>query len=142
MWNGAAMHRLRRPQLCVRKGGVRKKLTSGESSVEKLHDLPLSAIEVSVGILLFDLLDSPPGRRGEHDVVTRTFGHARVENTDHFTQAVDDECARVAFGGEIARLLVVVVNGKLDRLLPKIIGDVSLEAGILAHGDIGLASIF
>ena len=110
------MHRLQRRQLCVRKGRGRRKdsQVERELSVEKPDDLPLSAIEVSMGILTFDLLDSPPGGRGERDVVACAFGHAGVENTDHITQAVDDECARVTFGGEIARLLVVIVNDEFD----------------------------
>jgi len=127
--------------MCTKRMRRKKKLTSGESSVEKADDLPPSAIEVGVGIMLLDLLNSPPGGRGEGDMAARAFGHAGVENTDHITQAVDDERARIAFGGEIAGLLVVVVYGEFDRLLPKIIDDVSLEASILAHGDIGHASI-
>jgi hypothetical protein len=77
--------------MCTKRMRRKKKLTSGESSVEKTDDLPPSAIEVGVGIMLLDLLDSPPGGRGEGDMVTRAFGHAGVENTDHITQAIDDE---------------------------------------------------
>ena len=79
--------------MCTKRMRHKKKLTSGESSVEKPHDLPPSAIEVGVGIMLFDLLGSPPGGRGERDMITCAFGHARVENTDHITQAIDDEGA-------------------------------------------------
>ena len=127
--------------MCTKRTRHKKKLTSGELSIEKPDDLPLSAIEVSMGILPFDLLDSLPGGRGKCDIVAHTFGYARAENTNHITQAVDDECARVTFGREITRLLVVIANGKFDRLLPKIIGNISLEAGILAYSNIGLASI-
>ena len=125
----------------MRRGGGEKRLTKRESSAEKANDLPLIAIEVGVGILFLDLLDEPPGRRGEGDMVARTSGHAGVKKTDHVAQAIDDEGTGVALGGEIAGLLVVVEDGELDGLLPKVVGSVSLQARVLSDGEVARVSV-
>jgi hypothetical protein len=127
--------------MCTKRMRRKKQLTSRESSAEKADDLPRSAIEVGVGILVFDLLDNPPGRHGERDMVAPASGHAGVEKTDHITHAIDDERARIAFGGEIAGLLVVVIYGEFHGLLPKIIGEVGLQACVPSHGEIARASV-
>lgn len=51
------------------------------------------AVEVGVRILDFELLDGPPGRGGEGDVVARALRHPRVKKTDHMTLAIEDERA-------------------------------------------------
>ena len=113
--------------MCTKRMRRKKKLTSSlESSAEKADDLPRSAIEVGMGILVLDLLDNPPGRRGEGDMAAPASGHTGVEKTDHITHAINDERARITFGGEIAGLLVVVIYGEFHGLLPKLIGEVSL----------------
>lgn len=118
-----------------------KRLTSRESSTEKANDLPPSVIEVGVGILLLDLLDEPPDRRGEGNVVAGASGHTGVEKTDHVAHAIDDKGTRVALGGEIARLLVVIKDSELDGLTPKVVGSVSLQARVLSDGDVARVSV-
>jgi hypothetical protein len=119
----------------------KKKPTNRESSAKKADDLPLSAEEVGVGILGFNLLDNSPGWRGVGDIAARASGHARVENADHITHAIDDERARVALGGEIAGLVVVVVDCEFSGLLPKIIAEVGLQARAPSHGEIARVSV-
>jgi hypothetical protein len=67
-------------------------------------------------------------------MAARAFGHARVENADHITLAIEDERARIALGGEIAGLLVVVVDCEFSGLLPKLIAKVGLQARVPSHG--------
>ena len=51
------------------------------------------AVEVGVWILDLELLDSPPGRGGEGDMLAPAFQHPSVENTYHMTLAIEDERA-------------------------------------------------
>ena len=50
-------------------------------------------VEVGVWILEFELLDGPPGRGGEGDMIAPAFRHSRVEDTDQMTLTIEDERA-------------------------------------------------
>ena len=49
------------------------------------------AVEASVRIPVFELLDGPPGGGGVDDAAAPAFPHPRVENTDHMTLAIEPE---------------------------------------------------
>jgi hypothetical protein len=77
-------------------------------------------VEVGVWISESELLDDPPGRGGEGDVVA--FRRPRVENTDHMTLVIEDERAGVANGQ-----LVVSIDSGFDGFNAKVIAKVGLQ---------------
>ena len=92
---------------------------------------------VGVRIGVFELLDGPPRRSTVGDVTAEAFRHARVEDSEHPTISSEDERARVALCGEVARRLAVVVNGHFDRLFAELIAKISLQSGIAAYSKVG-----
>ena len=59
-----------------------------------------------------------------------------MEDADHATHAIENERAGVPLGGEGAGLEVVVVDSEFRRLLAELIGEVGLEAGVAADGQV------
>ena len=92
-------------------------------------------------IVEFNLLDDPPRRSGVGDMAAGTFGHSRVEDTDHTTVASEDERARVALCREGARLLIVVVYSQFNRFDAKLITSVGLQSGIASNRKVGGVTI-
>ena len=92
-------------------------------------------------VLDLELINDPPGGSGIGYVAVAALNQAGVEDTDHPALAVEDERAGVALGGERPGLLVVVVDGELDRLDAEVVADVGLEAGVASDGEVARVAV-
>lgn len=64
-----------------------------------------------------------------------------MEDSEHTTIASEDERARVALCGEVARCHAIVVNGHFDRLFTKLVAKICLQSGIVPHCKVGRIAI-
>ena len=99
-------------------------------------------VEVSVRIVVFELLNGPPCRSAIGDVAAKTFRHTGVKDGNHTTIASKDERARVAVCREVAGRLIVVVDGHFDRLFTKLIAKVGLQSGIASCCEVSGVAVF
>lgn len=98
-------------------------------------------VKVGVRIVSLELLDDPPGRSAVGDMAAETFGHARVEDSEHTTVASEDERTRVTLCGEVARRLTIVINSHFDRLFARHVAKIRLQSRVASHRKVGRISI-
>jgi len=89
-----------------------------------------------VGVTLLDELDDVVSRSAKRDVFGRSLGRARMQDSDHLTFGVEDACARVTIGGEVAVLSVKVEDSDLPRTVVELVTRVSFQLGEATKGKI------
>lgn len=92
-------------------GGKTIRLLCSHSAGEEGH-----AVKVGVQVMDFEFPDGPSRRSAVGGVAAETNRHVRAEDSEHTTIAIEDEWTQVAFCGEVAGCLTVVVDGNFDRL--------------------------